>query len=181
MMRSLYGVAALALLTTAVGAHEPRQKGKDDPGKQPDAGWKADWGKFVAELAPYLKRGAPVSEVKEKFEGQQVVWEAEVREVSLKAEANSVKLKMPAQTVTLSNGAKTEIDYLHVAPGKDNAKKWEAVKAGDKVRFRTTLKGDSLFPVVSVLQGIGENAGKDRVIISTHDGELVEVLRPKKE
>jgi len=36
---------------------------------------------------------------------------------------------------------------------------------------------NSLFPVVAGLQGIGENAGKDRVIISTRDAELVEVVK----
>lgn len=180
-MRSFYSVAVTLLAAAAVGAgDEPRPKGKEEPGKQPEVSWKTDWAKFVAEVAPYLKRGAPLSEVKEKFEGQQVVWEGEIQEVSLKADANSVKLRMPAQTVTLSNGAKSEINYLHLAPLKGNGKKWEEVKVGDKVRFRTTLKGDSLFPVVAVLQGVGENAGKDRVIISTHDADLVEVIQRKR-
>jgi hypothetical protein len=117
-----------------------------------------------------FKKGAPVAEVKAKFEGQVVAWEGEVRDVG-----KLIKLKMPANKLTLSNGGAAEIEYLVLEPLGENAKKWAAVPAGSRVRFRTTLKS-SLFPVVTLLQGVGENAGKDRVIISTHDGELVAII-----
>jgi hypothetical protein len=166
--------------TVTIWAAQKQYVWPPPPKTQPAVTWQSDWGMFIDELSPYLKRGAPIAEVKEKFEGKPVIWEGEVREISLKADAASIKLKMPAKTVTLHNGGKISIDYLHLAPLKENAKKWEAVKAGDTIRFRSTLKGDSLFPVVVVLTGVGENAGKDRVIISLHDGELVEVSKKAK-
>jgi hypothetical protein len=137
-------------------------KTKDTAGSVRDAKatWKNDWGRFIAELSPYFKRGAPMSELKEKFEGQQVAWIGEIEEVSLNPPEASVKMKMPPKSVSLSDGTTTDVDYLHLSPKGENVKKWESVKAGTTIRFRTTLKGGSIFPVIALLQGAGVNAGR---------------------
>lgn len=138
--------------------------------------WKSDWGSFIAELNPYFKRGAPTAELKKAFEGASVTWVGEIEELSIKPDAASVKMKMPAKAVTLSDGSSTEVDYLHLSPKGENVKKWESLKADTSIRFRTTLQGNSIFPVVLLLQGVGENAGKTRVVISTKDAELLDAV-----
>ena len=67
---------------------------------------------------------------------------------------------MPAKTVTLSSGAKEEVSKLVLMPKEGNLKKWQYVKVGDTVEFKTTLKGDSIFPVVALLQA-GRECGKE--------------------
>ena len=142
----------------------------------PDVTWRNDWNSFIAELSPYFKRGAPVSELKEKFEGQQVSWIGSVEEVSVRPDGVWVTMKMPAKAVTLSDGTAATVDYQRLSPKGENAKKWQSLKPGTAVCFQTTLKGNSLFPVVALLQGLGPNAGKNSVVISTDDAEVIKVV-----
>jgi hypothetical protein len=169
--------AAIGCTWDAATAQVQAEKAKQAQERKTAATWKTDWGSFIAELSPYFKRGAPMSELKQKFEGQQVAWIGEIEEVSLKPEEGSVKMKMPPEPVSLSDGTTTDVDYLHLSPKGQNVKKWESVKAGTMIRFRTTLKGSSIFPVIALLQGAGANAGKANVVISTDDAELIETVK----
>jgi hypothetical protein len=59
---------------------------------------------------------------------------------------------------------------------KIGVKRWQAVKQGQTVRFRTTLKSGTIIPAVALLQGRGANAGTDRVVVSTDNGELTGIV-----
>lgn len=148
------------------------------PAQDTSKDWKKDYGAFIDVLSPMFKGNPLHSEIKEKFDGQQVTWTAQFTKMSVNGKNKVVWLKMPAKTITLSNGEKAEAYTLFLIPKEHNLKKWEDAKVGDTVQFKTTLKGNSDIPAVYVGQyTTGENAGKYHIMIGTDDAELVQVVK----
>ena len=185
----------MAVVTPPESKPEPKPERKAEPKPEPEPkppeekpekllavtskDWKKDFGAFIDVLSPVFKRDPLHSELKEKFEGQQVIWTGQFTQISFNGKSKVVWLKMPAKTVTLSNGAKAEVYTLWLVPKENNLKKWEDAKVGDTVRFKTTLKGDSNSPAVNVGQFLdGVNAGKYHILIMTDDAELVQAELP---
>src|SRR5438093_11047223 len=104
-------VAFVLVACLGVASAGDKAKKGDTGGDKKAADWKTDWGAFIDELAPYLKRNAPIADVKQKFEGQPVTWVGTLQAVTLKPEM-IVQMKMPAKKVTLSNGVTSEVEYL---------------------------------------------------------------------
>ena len=141
------------------------------------ATWKNDWAVFASTLSSLFKRGALKADLEAQFAGQIVNWTGVVKEVRRTGDQVSVQIDMPAKTIDLSDGTTTTVDRLGLTPVGAEAQKWVAIATGTSVRFRTTLKGDGLFPVIGLMQGMGDNAGKKIVIISTEGLELLSAVR----
>ncbi len=148
------------------------------PAQDTSTGWKKDFEAFIDVLSViFIKQEILHSELKEKFEGQQVSWTGQFTQVSVTEKGKVVWIKMPAKTVTLSNGEKAQVYTLWLLPKENNLKKWDDAKVGDTVHFKTILNGDPSIPAVYVGQILdGANAGKYEITIRTDDAELVEVI-----
>ncbi|HQR07850.1 MAG TPA: hypothetical protein PLN21_13565 [Gemmatales bacterium] len=146
--------------------------------------WRNDWNAFVKELKPYLQRQAPLADYQATFEGQTVTWVGEVYCVELLSDLPGVQFKMPDTQVILPNGLTFEFDPI-LRPWnlqRNQFKKWAAVKPGDLVRFRTTLKErNSIYTVVSLSHRVEKIGDKPMAVVSiAADGaELIEVMKRK--
>jgi len=162
-------------------------------GQTNSVGWENDWAAFGAHISPYLSKvkmyGTPpgsgwytplpqdFKEATDAVGARPVTWIGRVSEIVRKDGAASVSLRMPPQTITVQPDHFAVLDSLHVTSTKDESASWANITVGDWVRFRTTIKGNSIFAGVGFMMGLGNHAGEWSVIVSTEGGEVIEALK----
>lgn len=155
--------------------------------------WEQDWEAFGECISPYLvnvkmyapQRGSgwyipPADSFKEltaAVDGHAVSWCGKVQNIVFTDDTARVSLQMLPQTVLVQAEHAAVLDSLQVTSKKDETASWKIVTSGDWVRFRTTIKGSSIFPGVFFVMGLGNHAGEWRIGVSTDGGAMIENLK----
>ena len=137
--------------------------------------WSNDWSTFVRELSKVvMKDNSYVANVNTVFLGRSVQWNGTVKEIKLPgSDPKSGMIKMSMRSEELNLGQrKTTLEEIVLSPEGYEWSTWKNVSIGETVIFRTTLDGGSFIPncVLSILTGVGTNAGKVVTWINTNGG-----------
>ena len=143
----------------------PKASAKESPDRDSAArGWRQSWQAFAQtlsrhvqaelehkQLASQLEPGKAVGWSSEKvakvFEGATVTWHGEVVGIhKTGGERKIYVVRMPPHPVRLKDEFTITLNSLRLLPEEANAKAWGPVKVGDRVRFRTVLKGEPAMP-----------------------------------
>jgi len=174
--------AAIAAVCAAVGAA--------GYGQTNSAAWEQDWEAFGKHISPYLvnvkmyppQRGSgwyiplpdSFKELTAAVDGHTVSWVGKVGSIVFTDGTARVSMQMAAQTVPVQPEHSAVLDSLQVTSKKDETPSWEKINRGDWVRFRTTVKGSSIFPGVFFMMGLGNHEGEWSIGLSTDGGTMVE-------
>jgi hypothetical protein len=155
--------------------------------------WEQDWEAFGKYVSPYLvnvkmyppQQGSgwytplpdSFKELTTAVDGHTVSWVGEVQNITFTDGIARVSLRMPTQTISVQPEHSAVLDSLQVTSKKDETASWKNVTHGDWVRFRTTIKGSSIFPGVFFMMGLGNHEGEWSVCVSTDGGTAVEQLK----
>jgi hypothetical protein len=154
------------------------ESGAAEPSK-----WQSDWAQFGKELTTMMEKpGAVAGEVDRAFNGKTVEWTGEVAAITApdaKRKYGQIEMKMPPVNFAKGGGTKVSLSEIRIAPKDDiEWKSWANIKPGARVTFRTTLKSPGFggMACVSVLHGMGPNAGKTEVVIFTEGAAKTDLM-----
>lgn len=154
------------------------EQAKQQP-KQRQAPWQTSWDAFVqeykkCEITPDLSKETEAAfrdrlqACDRDFIGKDVVWEGLVKSINLKGEATAISMDMGTLPLKLDNLG------FYLNPTADQRAKWNEIKVGQRVRFRTRVDG-GLHDSVITASSVG-----GRIVIAifnTKGAELVSVLK----
>ncbi len=183
-MRAAFRMTMVAALCTAVlAAQKPT----------PAAKWEQEWTAFGPFVSPFLVKvkfyppqtGSGYSgplpeefkELTDLIDGHTVSWVGAVKDIKVEDGIASMTMSMPPLTITVQPGHTAVLQIIALRSTKEEATSWQPVKPGDRVRFKTTLKSNSILPAVGFMVGLGRYAGDWSVGVATSGALAVEVLK----
>jgi len=147
-------------------------------GANSTAKWTTNWEAFVAEFQPCFDKGEVTKsdnvQLAKKFNAHVVTWSGTA---DGPLSDGKVSITMPRAQLRLSERSTGYVQHLTLRPEGAHANAWAAVSPGQKVKFRTTLVGSALGPII---YGMGKNAGQLLILWRTKDAELISFASPSR-
>jgi hypothetical protein len=140
---------------------------------KPQYKWRSDWGHFIRSVAADFAKGISANEVTSKYCNIAVEWVGRVSRVDL-GEEPRLTLDMQPIIIEMDDGRHGTVNYLNLVVAHDDIDSWRAVKPGQNIRFRTSVRtGFGPFSGLNWAD-LGQNEGY--VSIGTNPSVLLEVI-----